>query len=300
MVGNYELRSRVFQLDETERLYQYYKLSRRIEYCKIYDLDLPSNYHPEIDDDNILFLQAFYPAEWQECEKIYKADKARKYRLSKKIRFFISSYDCYFIRLGFWDSIFSSTSEKTRRRYVVRFLDSLNVPFIANIDFGEDRGREHYHAIIGCRVPLERMRYWYNNFGGFNSKRIRKCERTCLRLSKYVSKLCNHAVKVTCKRGSLIYSRKYPLSEQSRSPISAEGYVLSIAHTPHKHNYLVIRPSSRSSSSLVARCAQCGCIIPVLPSDMPKYTVTVCRNGKNKKLYFCSDCIKEYNIKCEV
>lgn len=148
------------------------------------------------------FYMKNFPLEWKECSRIYNADRARISRLRKFIDSLLSS-DCLFLTLTFTDSFLSSTSSKTRRTYVSRFLRSLKCRGVANIDFGKKNGREHYHAVVQCsHVDFSSWPY-----GSINFKRILFQDKSSLKIAKYVAKLSNHAVKKTTKRTSLIYLR---------------------------------------------------------------------------------------------
>lgn len=306
---DYAFRSSVLKLNDSEGILKYYKLFSRVEYCKIYNLPTPLEYHPEYDDNLFEYFQAFYPAEWEECEKICKADKARALRLKYKVRFLITHYPAYFMRFSFTDSVFATTSEVTRRRYVSRFLNSLNCPYIANIDFGELHGREHYHAIIGCRIPKSKLSEWIFNYGTVHAQRVRCSAVGSIRLSKYVSKMCNHAIKETCKRGSLLFSRKYKLPstakefaafEKTVASILAKGNVLSIAHTLHIQQKRRLQPmrlkQSFATRQFTKYCAQCGSLIVDSVDNQYGYAVEKTVNGKITYVYFCRGCIEKYKI----
>lgn len=305
---NYALRSRVFQLDETEKIYRLYKLYRRVEHCKDYGLSMPEEYHPEINNDDFEFLQAFYPAEWAECEKIYTADKSRSYRLKIKVRYMLTLSKCRFLTLTFTDAVLASTSEHTRRQYVRRWLASLDCAYIANVDYGSENNREHYHALVACRPTDKQLADWIFNYGALYSQPVRPSLGSTVRLSKYVSKLTNHAVKVTTRRTCLLFSRKHPLPSTYKelynnvTLILDKGYVLRIENTVNtskKGTYRVLKPSRSNNSSLLRRCTVCGSIIPVLPSQMKHHTLTRQIRGKSKKFYYCSECIRELKIKTD-
>ena len=104
--------------------------------------------------------------------------------------------------MTFNNEILASTSEKTRRRYISRFLRSLNAPYVANIDFGKDFNREHYHAVV--KVPkIDLKLYAY----GFIFAETVHHAKSLIKLSKYIAKLTNHAIKETTRRNVLLYSR---------------------------------------------------------------------------------------------
>ena len=108
---------------------------------------------------------------------------------------------CLFLTLTFTDDTLQKTSTTTRRRYIVKYLSQFNVPCIANKDFGKENGREHYHAII----QIDRIDYSLYDYGAINGKKVVVGSETDLRLSKYISKLTNHAIKETTKQSRLIY-----------------------------------------------------------------------------------------------
>ena len=110
--------------------------------------------------------------------------------------------ECLFLTLTFTDEILGKTTEDTRRQAVRRYLKSFGVPYVANIDYGKKNGREHYHGVI--QIP--RIDYSAYTYGAINGERIRSVE-DYTKLSKYVAKLTNHAIKQTNKRQVIIYSK---------------------------------------------------------------------------------------------
>lgn len=109
-----------------------------------------------------------------------------------------------FLTLTFTDKCLNSTSPETRRKYVRRFLKENSVRYVANKDFGATNGREHYHAVVLVKGKLNYSKWRY---GCLNGQKIRLNGTSNTKLAKYVSKLTNHAIKETCKRSVLIYSR---------------------------------------------------------------------------------------------
>ena len=307
---DYAFRSEVLKLNDSEGILKYYKLYSRVEYCKDYHLSMPIEYHPEYDDNLFEYFQAFYPAEWKECKKIFLADKSRQYRLRVKIRFLLLHFNCTFVTLSFNDFILSNSSESTRRQYVSRFLNTLDCPYIANIDFGDDNDREHYHAIVGCRLSSSQLSLWRNSFGLIFVRRIRRSFVSSVRLGKYVSKLANHAIKETCKRGALIFSRKHKLPSlisQYNDFVTlylAKGYVLCIDtfKLPSKPIQQKVRLTPmRIKQSFATRvftkyCSQCGSLIVDDVDKQYSYAVEKHNNGKITYVYFCPDCIRKYKI----
>lgn len=143
--------------------------------------------------------------EFKECHRINSANYKRVKRLRNRVSDMLLSGTCIFLTLTFTDETLAKTTEKERRIAVTRFLKLHNAKYIANIDFGALNGREHYHALIQC----ECVDYSKWNYGAINGEKIRNKDISSdsTKLSKYISKLSNHAIKETTKRCSLIYSR---------------------------------------------------------------------------------------------
>ena len=144
--------------------------------------------------------------EFLECLKINKSSYERTNRLKKRIYDMLVSGNCLFLTLTFNDNTLNETSADTRRQYVRKYLKQFNCKYVANIDFGKENHREHYHAVI-CADKID-LSSWRIH-GNINVERVRNrnIDRDNTRLSKYICKLSNHAIKETTKRSSLIYSR---------------------------------------------------------------------------------------------
>jgi len=143
---------------------------------------------------------------YNEVVKIDNASCHRATRLRNRIETMLLNGDCLFLTLTFNDETLSNTSVETRRQYVRKYLKQFNCPYVANIDFGATNGREHYHAVINTSsIDFKQWR----SYGNINAERVRNksIELSKTRLSKYISKLSNHAIKETTRRCCLIYSR---------------------------------------------------------------------------------------------
>lgn len=139
----------------------------------------------------------------REARAINNANYNRVKRLKGRIEQYLTMGQCIWLTLTFTDEILAKTSQETRRRYVSRFLKSQSNSYIANIDYGKDTEREHYHAVVLCDY-LDKSKWLY----GFSyTERVKNHVNSPKKLSKYVSKLTNHAIKETTKRQVYIYSR---------------------------------------------------------------------------------------------
>lgn len=145
----------------------------------------------------------------------------RSARVRQKIEYLVMTGNCIFLSLTFRDDVLSRTSRETRRRYVARFLKSECLCYAANIDFGDDgnirdyiaddgssktsTGREHYHALVYCPDGVN-LKAW--KYGNIDAERVRTSKKDLEKVSKYVAKLSNHALKVNGGHAPrLIYSR---------------------------------------------------------------------------------------------
>lgn len=144
----------------------------------------------------------FRKAEIIECEKLNKAFYNRLQRLKSRVEYIVNSGKGIFLTLTFTDKVLSITNSETRKKYIWRFLKSLNCNFIANIDFGAKKHREHYHALVMCD-SVDNKSYPY---GAINFQRIHETSDS-VKLAKYVAKLTNHAIKETTKRSVIMYSK---------------------------------------------------------------------------------------------
>lgn len=166
-------------------------------------------------EDEVNLLWFAEPDIVDEARRIAHAYNARKQRLKKRIdKMFKSGDDCFFLTLTFNDDSLK-LKPAVRRKYVARYLASVGIDYAANIDFGEEFSREHYHAIVqwngGEFRPFDMV--WkgktYSSWGyGFLG--VEKCQISTVdvtRLAKYTAKLTNHAFKESASGSSMIYAR---------------------------------------------------------------------------------------------
>lgn len=168
------------------------------------------------------FVERFSMFIWSHCVAINKSKYKKAKRVRERTRDFILTGSAIFLTLTFNDATLSRTSEKTRRRYVSRFLKANCSEYVANIDFGDkDRvykdkkgktrittEREHYHALVyisdGVLIDFEQ----WHNYGSVYMEYIKADERDIRKVARYTAKLSNHALKVKGDVPRLIYSRK--------------------------------------------------------------------------------------------
>ena len=191
---DYEYKAKVM-LSESESLIN--NLSRRL-----YDSSCTQQF---VDDSLIYLFKTYSIFHLKESLRIHNAKIKRVARLRRRIKK-ICSERAYFLTLTFTDAVLDDTTKEKRRRYVREHLKKISTDFVANIDYGSKNDREHYHAVVRCQY----LDYNFWPYGIMYAEVINPIDDSNLCLAKYVSKLTNHAIKETCKRQSIIYSkRKY-------------------------------------------------------------------------------------------
>lgn len=141
-----------------------------------------------------------------------------KYRKRKNIetRFTdkIENNRAVFITLTFTDEVLAKTSEKTRRRYVARFLKDQCEEYVANIDYGTKNEREHYHALCMTKNTNNKLDFKKWKYGRINGEKVRVGKSNGIKVSKYVAKLSQHALKKSCRLPRFIWSRNKKTFEE--------------------------------------------------------------------------------------
>lgn len=212
-MANIDYKYKSYVLKEHSDLIKRYKHAQLVQYCDNLYKDDGIITKTFLDDEKETLQDIEFDCfmnntikELNEVEKICNASIQRTKRLRNRIESILLNGECLFLTLTFTDETLNSTTEETRRKYVRRYLKLFNCPYVANIDFGAKNHREHYHAVIGCsNIDFS---FW-RSYGNINVQRIRNnsIELNKKRLSKYICKLSNHAIKETTKRSCLIYSR---------------------------------------------------------------------------------------------
>ena len=213
---NYKLLSK-----EQKQLLKQIILENKL-HCEVGDLSLKSYrlyqrevnglYYPSLKNysfeklikEKETFIKKYGNTTLKIANNLNHASYKRVARLKERIKEAVESGSAYFITITFNPTTLENTNEQTRRKYVSRWLKSLTPFYVANIDYGEKNGREHYHAVItsDTRPPKS----W--NYGFIDILKVNTTETDTKRISKYISKLTNHAIKHTTKGKRIIYSRK--------------------------------------------------------------------------------------------
>lgn len=162
-----------------------------------------NNYNKDIFDSESLTL----------CFRMFEANRKRKrYGLEELIKWCFAidkglkyqDYKIVFGTLTFNDTTLARTSKQTRRKYVSRFLSEHTDCYIANIDFGEENEREHYHFVALCEVEIKKNSWRY----GFDSYReVAKTKDGIQKAKAYLLKLNNHSYKSSTRNERVIMNK---------------------------------------------------------------------------------------------
>lgn len=163
-----------------------------------------------------------------ECERARKCRDAQRKKIEAHIKWLIQEadrlgYDLFF---GTWtfEDFALLLKRTTRREGITRLLKTICEDYIINIDFGKTTGREHYHGVIAvkkgsytitAKVWSAKYRCWLFNidildgykYGFYDLQAITLSELSEKKLSRYITKLTQHSIKVqqtyvSVKKGS--------------------------------------------------------------------------------------------------
>jgi hypothetical protein len=213
---NYKLLSKE-QKQELKQIILKNKLHREVgqlslKAYRLYQEEVNGLYYPSLKNysfeklmnDKETFIKQYGSTTLKVANNLNQASYKRVARLKERIREAVESGSAWFITITFNNETLSKTNEKTRRLYITRWLKTLSPFYVANIDYGKTKGREHYHAVITSdqRPP----KTW--SYGFIDILKVKTSDNDTKRISKYISKLTNHAIKHTTKGKRIIYSRK--------------------------------------------------------------------------------------------
>lgn len=147
-------------------------------------------------------LNSFSKDEAEACYQLNHAKYNRKVRLKNYIELMLQKFNkVYFITLTFSDK-YNNASDETKRKYATRCLKSLSPYYVANVDYGKEYGRLHYHAITTQPLTQDLWKYGFSN-----CQEIRNTPSDTEKVAKYCVKFSNHALKETNKTKKCLYSK---------------------------------------------------------------------------------------------
>lgn len=174
--------------------------AHKMQYIGLKDLrENGDTYNLEMSEQ---VLSKFTKDEADACYQLNHAKYSRKVRLKEYIELMLQKFNkVYFITLTFSDKYMSS-SDETKRKYATRCLKAKTPYYIANVDYGKEFGRLHYHAITTQPLTQEDWKY-----GFINCQEIRNTPTDAEKVAKYCVKFSNHAIKDTNKTQKCLYSK---------------------------------------------------------------------------------------------
>lgn len=190
----------------------------------------------ESQKNNTSYLMALNQRNNKKCQKkrFNKRIKSMLFTMYNSLYNTPDKYICYFATLTFKPEVLESTSKQTRRTYIARFLKEYTYYYIANIDYGSQKQREHYHAIVlltkeqSEQLTLHKGRHYYHNIynlgysdfemvmvpnmlflegeAKYKINELLENDNSNKRMATYMNKLTNHAYKIN-QGDKLIYAR---------------------------------------------------------------------------------------------
>lgn len=160
--------------------------------------------------------------EYYNAHKMNKALYARNNRLKQRIVALMTCGDCYFLTLTF-DSEKASkrgidienVDEKALKRLkkaLTQYLSGIG-HYVANVDYGGENGRFHFHALVQSDKPLAlgEENEWFQKWGAIKVQRAKWGNKgeSPAKIAQYINKLTNHAVKNTVRNHRVIFSRGF-------------------------------------------------------------------------------------------
>lgn len=197
------------------------------------------------DDADLKAFKAEYGAEVARvCKNLSVSEYKRYKKVLTRARKYCEEGRAIFATLTF-NSKALTRKRQTRRVNVARCCKAFSDAYVANIDFGDKQGREHYHALIkipdgleivsvperkakgklinvpyivqedGTTAPLSSLpcfHWWREHMGFIDLEKVGEEEVDAKRTCRYTAKLSNHALKSsTWEKGiapRIIYSRR--------------------------------------------------------------------------------------------
>lgn len=140
--------------------------------------------------------------------------KARYNKISRIKQHFIWLYhnrkNLYFITFTF-DEQYIKKCDRTRKDLIKNSLTSFdeNGLIILNIDYGKQNERLHYHCVFGTDSDLNLKNFLDLFYPCFTyTEAIRQDCNSIKKISKYINKLSNHAVKDSTKNSRIFFNFK--------------------------------------------------------------------------------------------
>lgn len=185
-----------------------YGISKKLAYDEENGVCTDVSVFKGFNENLVQFKEFVNSSDKLNCAWLYvNSERQKNKRLYSKTKKVVESNQGWFITLTFTDKILSSTSMDTRRRYVSRFFKQHFKFYVANIDFGSLKGREHYHGVAIPKSDLNCVNWPYGFFKFEKITTYTDGSVDYIKLGRYITKLFRHAIKTHLITTRLIYSR---------------------------------------------------------------------------------------------
>lgn len=177
--------------------------------------------------------------EIQECENMRKCKQKQRKTIEKHMQFLFERAKneqsrLFFATFDFNDDALIKKAD-TRKQKVRRTLSNVADDYIMNIDYGEKKGREHYHAIV--ELPKNDSNFYLNeyghikhkiiddlyDFGNYDLEEVRLDDIDKKRLARYMNKLVFHSVKVAQTYVSVKKGSRYQQLKKKQEQVKRLG-----------------------------------------------------------------------------
>lgn len=146
-----------------------------------------------------------------EYERILKARYMKIGRIKKRFLYLFCRYEyLYFVTFTFDDKNLKK-SDRFKKDMIKNSLYNFDddIKYILNVDYSPVDDREHYHGIVATNCSCNFINYLmlaYPNIA--YTELIRLDKKSLIKVSKYINKLSNHAVKACTKNKRVLYNFK--------------------------------------------------------------------------------------------
>lgn len=129
---------------------------------------------------------------------------AKKRRCRAKLNEMCKNFHyVYFMTYQLYDDVLALKDE-TQKKLVSKWLKGKSDMYVLNIDYGAEKGRKHFHAVFGTNDKIPYKSLESNITLELIPNRLDDKER----ISKYITKLSAHAVKLSTKNQRLTYWKR--------------------------------------------------------------------------------------------
>lgn len=166
----------------------------------------------QYNKDKYYHFKNYLPFEHNEqFEKMLSARYMKVSRLKRRFIYMVSYYKyVYFVTFTFSDN-YLNKSDKTHKRMIKNVLESFdpNYKIILNADYGSKNERLHFHALIGTNIKKNLDKHLKKTYPCFTkTEKVNVSSDSIKKVSKYINKLSNHAIKSTTQKSRIFYNFK--------------------------------------------------------------------------------------------